>query len=189
MQKLTNHTDLKLFNFKIDLRKEDIATFHLEEFFSRPHIYRGKTRFDWLFVRLHILQMPFLRWSIKSLRGRKVCVESRGLGWRRMAWQWLLSSRAEKCCLISHRKLSLCGVWQMTSYREKVYWRGISLVIFIWHFGPFCIHILPSKSNKAHQWFQSGAIFLLSISTLCYNVYNKGIWSVSCVLLFLKISL
>lgn len=32
MQKLTNHIDLKLFNFQMDLRKEDIGTFHLEEF-------------------------------------------------------------------------------------------------------------------------------------------------------------
>lgn len=33
MQKLTNHIDAKPFNLKIDLKKEDIITFYLGEFF------------------------------------------------------------------------------------------------------------------------------------------------------------
>lgn len=42
MQKLTNYTDLKLFNFKIDFRRENIEIFYLGEFFMAVHLWSKK---------------------------------------------------------------------------------------------------------------------------------------------------
>lgn len=72
----------------------------------------------------------------------RLCVGRGGIGWRRMTYHLLLSSRAEKCCFISYRELSFCRIWRMNSWGEKAYLKEIPVVIFPWHLSQassFCI--------------------------------------------------